>query len=90
MGASSRDIRCQTTFQWEGDANSVLSIEMSLGTLLASEKGTAVLKQHLGSALDNPELSMAMSMTLAEIAPFAPDLLTAEKLAEIDAALQAA
>ncbi|NHZ72146.1 MAG: beta-glucosidase [Aquificales bacterium] len=91
VGASSRDIRCQTTFNWKGDAQSgaSLNIGMSLGTLLASEKGTAVLKQHLGSLLNNPQINMAMSMTLAEIAPFASDILTKEKLAEIDAALQA-
>ena len=90
IGASSRDIRCQTTFNWQGDADTVLNISMTLGTLLASDKGTAVLKQHLGSVLSNPEINMAMSMTLKEISAFASDVLTEEKLVEIDAALQAA
>jgi beta-glucosidase len=90
VGASSRDIRCQTSFNWQAADDQALNLGMTLGTLLASERGTAVLKQQLGSVLDNPQLNMAMSMTLTEIAPFAGDLLTAEKLAEIDAALQAA
>jgi len=89
VGTSSRDIRCQTTFQWEGSDHQALNINMTLGTLLASEKGTAVLREQVGAVLDNPQINMAMSMTLREISTFASDILTEEKLAEIDAALQA-
>ncbi|MFO7683106.1 MAG: glycoside hydrolase family 3 C-terminal domain-containing protein [Chloroflexota bacterium] len=93
VGASSRDIRCQTVLQWRGDAanGSGLHLDMTLADLLASEKGTAVLQRYLGAEmLNHPMLEMAMSMTLAQIAPFASDLLTPEKLDEIGAALQAA
>jgi len=93
VGASSRDIRCQTVFQWRGDAanGSGLHLDMTLADLLASDKGTAVLQQHLGAEmLAHPMLEMALSMTLAQIAPFASDLITPEKLDEIGAALQAA
>ena len=92
VGASARDIRCQTSFHWRGDAGagSGLHVGMSLGALLASEKGTAVLEEHVGPMLRNPQINMAMAMTLQNIAPFAGDLLTPEKLAEIDAALKAA
>ena len=91
LGASSRDIRCRTTFTWRGDAGSEnsLHVGMSLEALLATEKGTAVLQEYLGSdLLEHPQLDMAKSMTLEQIAAFASDLLTGEKLAEIDAALR--
>jgi hypothetical protein len=37
--------------------------------------------------LDQPQLQMASGMTLAQIAPFAPQILTEEKLRLIDEAL---
>ncbi len=92
VGASSRDIRGKAVFTWRGDDESVssLHIGMTLGALLATDKGTAVLQEQLGSEmLENPQINMAMSMTLEQIAPFTSGLLSTEKLREIDAALQA-
>jgi beta-glucosidase len=92
VGASSRDIRGKATFHWRGDAGSEdnLNVGMKLEELLATEKGTAVLKEHLGSEmLDHPQIDMAMGLTLEQMASFASDLLTPEKLNEIDEALKA-
>ncbi len=90
VGSSSRDIRLQANFQWRGDAksNANLHVGLTLGTLLASEKGTAVLQEHLGAVMSNPQINMAKSMTLAEVAPYSGGVITKEKLAEIDAALR--
>ena len=91
IGASSRDIRGRAAFTWRGDdaSGGGLHIGMSLGALLATDKGTAVLKEQLGTeVLENPQINMAMSMTLEQIAPFAGELLSPDKLDAIDAALK--
>jgi hypothetical protein len=55
---------------------------------LGDPRGKAVLREHLGELLDLPQVKMAMDFSLEQIAPFAPQVLTREKLAAIDTALQ--
>jgi beta-glucosidase len=92
IGASSRDIRGKIPFNWLGDAGAEdnLHIGMALESLLATEKGTAVLQEHLGAdLLSHPMIEMAMTMTLEQIAQFAGDQITSETLSAIDKALKA-
>jgi beta-glucosidase len=87
VGASSRDIRGKAVFTWQGDADGFgLHIAMSLAQLLATEKGTAVLRAHFGDELLEQLQSeaMIMSMNLKQLAQFEPDKLTPGKLAEIN------
>lgn len=88
-GRSSRDICLRTSFTWRGEKNA-LHTGLTLAILLADERGQAVLQAHLGELLQHPQASMAMNMTLGQIAEFVPELLTKEKVAAIDAALVAA
>jgi beta-glucosidase len=87
VGASSRDIRGKAVFTWQGDADGFgLHIGMSLAQLLATEKGTAVLRAHLGDEILGQLQSedMILSMNLEQLAQFEPDRLTPEKLAKIN------
>jgi hypothetical protein len=60
----------------------------TLRDLLADGTAKAVLTQHLGPAfLQAPGLGMALDMPLVQVADLAPQVLTAEKLDEIEAAL---
>ncbi len=91
-GASARDIRATAILSWLGDVESGtgLHVGMTIEALLASDKGSAVLLEHLGQDFfDHPQLEMAKTMTLRQIAPFASGLLTNEKMTEIEKALQA-
>jgi beta-glucosidase len=85
VGSSSRDIRLEGQFNWSGDGqNGGLHTDLSIGNLLENEHGSAVLRAHLGDMLNHPQLELAMSMSLEQIANFVPDVLTAEKLAAIN------
>lgn len=58
-----------------------------IGTLLDNPAAKAVLDKHLPGFADNPQISMARSMTLKQIQGFAGDAITDQKLALIDADL---
>ena len=73
--------------QFDGPAN--LSKASTLREVLDHAQGRSILAAHLGHLVDAPEAEMAMGFSLEMIAQFAPDMVTAETLAEIDAALRA-
>ena len=60
-----------------------------IGTLVDNPATKAVLDKNLPGFADNPQISMARSMTMRQIQSFAADVLTDEKLAKIDAELAA-
>ncbi len=84
VGSSSRDIRLEDSFAWQGDrVAGARHSGLTLQTLLADEQSAAVLETHLGSALHHPQAQMAMSLTLDQIASFVPDVITPDILARI-------
>jgi beta-glucosidase len=95
VGSSSQDIRAQATFALTttGLTSDVprmaveLSIKTTLRELLANEGAKAILAKHFGEMLQSPQLNMAMDFSLEQMAGFAPDILTPEKLQELDEAL---
>lgn len=98
VGSSSRDIRAAERFvlreTWmaplrsEQPSRGPLSLRSPLRELLADPRGEAVLREHLGELLDLPQVKMAMDFSLEQMAPFAPQVLTKEKLAAIETALR--
>ena len=60
-----------------------------IGTLVDTPVTKAVLDKALPGFSDNPQLSMARSMTMRQIQQFAPDQLTDQVLAKIDSELAA-
>jgi beta-glucosidase len=95
VGSSSRDIRVQSFFTLTNDAfvptrpeseQEVvhLTTDSTLQELLANEESKAILLKHFPDMLDAPQLSMAMGMSLDQIAGFAPDVFTAEVLQTLD------
>jgi beta-glucosidase len=62
------------------EASPRFTLDTSLEQLVADEKASALLEAHFPGMLENPQLQMAMGMTLRQIAPFAPEHLTEEKL----------
>ncbi len=92
VGSSSQDIRATATFSLKssglsGDTQSPpleLGISSPLKELLNNEEAKAILEKHLGEMMQSPQLGMAMDFSLEQIAAFAPDILTEEKLKELD------
>lgn len=91
VGASSADIRLRAGFSYTGDAAAKrnFSLDSKLKDLLADPRAKAVLEKHVPEALAAPEIQMAMGMSLNQIAPFAAEVLTAEKLKAIETDLMA-
>jgi hypothetical protein len=72
------------------DAAPTYSTEFTdIGTLLDNAATRAVLEKHLPDFVGNPQIEMARAMTLRQIQSFAPDIITDEVLANIDADLAA-
>ncbi len=93
-GSSSRHIHQAARFSWKGGAGASrqgkaprLSIRLPLRRLLDDAAGKAVLRRHLGTLLEHPELEMALGMKLEEIAAYVPDAITPQVLQDIDADL---
>ncbi len=90
VGASSRDIRLTARFNFKGmtaqgpKKDARLHIGLPLRALLADPGGRAVLEKHVGAHINNPQIEMALDMSLEQIAPFAADLLTPELLKAIN------
>ncbi len=91
VGASSADIRLRAGFHWTGDTATEhnFGIGSKLKSLLDNPKTKAILEKHIPEILAAPEISMAIGMSLEQIAPFAPQVLTAEKLKAIETDLKA-
>lgn len=88
VGASSRDIRLRATVRLI-DTMQHLHSGMSMRALLADAHGRAVLHDHFGALLGAVEEHGVQDMTLIQLAQFAPDMLTPDKLAAVDADLAA-
>ncbi|MCP5395315.1 MAG: hypothetical protein H6918_01025 [Sphingomonadaceae bacterium] len=61
--------------------------DTDIGTLLDNPATRAILEKHLPEVVDSPQIDMARGMTLKGIQMYAPDDITDEKLAAIDAEL---
>jgi beta-glucosidase len=86
VGASSRDIRLRGTVELVvGEGEGRLHRGLPLRELLANERSHAVLKRHFGEMLNAPALLGVLDQTLEQLAKLAPDILTAEKMDEIEA-----
>jgi len=91
IGSSSRDIRARGSFSLKAPpksaqrrAHKTLNSDSTLREILDDQVGKAVLEKHLRNLLEAPQLSMAMGLSLNQLAQFVPDVLTPEKLQEID------
>ena len=91
IGSSSRDIRAKGSFSLKappeaahGRGDKSLSTGSTLREILDDQAGKGVLEKHLGHLLQAPQLSMAMGFSLNQLAQFVPDVLTPEKLQEIN------
>jgi hypothetical protein len=68
----------------------VLSVETStIGDLLDNPGSKAVLEKHMPAMVSNPQIEMARGMTLKQIQGFAPDQVTDDVLAKVEADLKA-
>ena len=61
-----------------------LSIDSTLGEILADEKGKAVLEKHLPGVTSMPQIEMAKGYSLKTIAPMSQGRITDELLKAID------
>ena len=68
----------------------ILSIESTLGLIVASEEASAILEKHIPDTLSNPQIGQAMGMSLKAIASMPSGTITEEQLAAIAADLDAA
>jgi beta-glucosidase len=90
VGSSSRDIRLMGRFNFKDKTAPVLKKEarlhvgLPLKALLDDAGGKAVLEQHAGAYLGDPQVEMVWGMSLEEIAALAPGLLTPEMLKAIN------
>jgi beta-glucosidase len=96
VGSSSADIRARAGFEltqtasFDGPAKQrvTLSTASTMRELLGNDEARAVLQRALPEFADGPQLGMVMGMSLVQIAGFAPDQLSPETLAAIDAELK--
>ncbi len=66
------------------------SVETStIGDLLDNPGAKAILVKHMAGMAENPQIEMARPMTLKQIQGFAPDQISDEVLAKVDADLKA-
>jgi para-nitrobenzyl esterase len=61
--------------------------ETDIGTLLDNPATRAVLEKHMASMVSNPRFEQARAMTLKQVQSAAPQILTDELLAKVDADL---
>lgn len=64
--------------------SATFSTRTPLRELFESEEAKAVLEEHVPGITTNPQLQQALHMSLRDVAPFAPDYYTEEKLQAID------
>ncbi|MBK8988788.1 MAG: glycoside hydrolase family 3 C-terminal domain-containing protein [Chloroflexi bacterium] len=89
VGRSAQDICLSGQFEWGGDGARVMKLHtgLPLQTLLNDARATAVLQEHLGDLMNHPQIDMAMTMSLEQIAAFVPDMLPRETIEAINHAL---
>ncbi len=68
-------------------ATGYTTADTSIGTLLDDPAAKAVLDKIMPSFSSNPQVEMARGMTLKQVQQFAPDQMTDEVLAKVDAEL---
>ena len=61
-----------------------VTINSTLKDLMADPKAKAVLDKHFPGFSSNPQLQMAMGMTLKQIQPFSRGVITDEKLKAVE------
>jgi beta-glucosidase len=91
VGSSSQDIRAQAmfrltdtvTFGGPPKTRRVLGIESTIRELLADDDARAVLDKHLPGFSEQPQIGMAMGLSLIQVAGFAPEQITEETLKAI-------
>ena len=59
--------------------------ETEIGTLLDDPEAKAIIEKHITGFTTNDQVDMARAMTLKQVQQYAPDDVTDEKLAAIDA-----
>jgi beta-glucosidase len=90
VGSSSRDIHLAERFALKrGPADTLgraarLHVGLPLRALLDDEAGRAVLERHIPQVLESPQISMGLDISLEQIAAFVPQIVTSQKLREID------
>lgn len=70
-------------------ATALNTTDTTIGDLLDNPAARAVLMKHIPEVVSNQGIDMARAMTLRQIQSFAADVLTDEKLAQIDTDLAA-
>jgi hypothetical protein len=65
-----------------------VTINSTLKELLADAKAKAILEKHFPGFSSNPQLQMAMGMTLKQIQPFSKGVVTDDKLKLIEQELK--
>ena len=71
----------------EAEGSHYTTAETPLGTLMDDPAAKAVLEAHIPALIANEQIQMARQITLKDIQGFAPDALSDETLAAIDADL---
>jgi len=97
VGSSSQDIQARAEFRLTGTAvfggpdkpPVSLSVDMPVKALLEDDRARALLERHLPGFADNAGIAAVMGMSLAQMAAFAPEQITPERLAAIAADLEA-
>jgi len=97
IGSSSQDIQARAEFHlsstaiFGGPAKApvALSVDDPVKMLLEDERARVVLETHLPGFADNAGMAATMGMSLAQMAAFAPEQITPERLAAIAAGLAA-
>jgi beta-glucosidase len=85
LGASSRDIRLRESFTLIPEPRtSRLHTGLTVRTLLDDPGGRAVISRHIGGFLLMADMSMAMDMTLEQIATNHPTFVSPALLARIE------
>lgn len=86
VGASSRDIRLRGMVKLAGDPinqDARLHTGLKLRVILDDAEGYATFSKHFGEWIKAPDLQKVLEMSLDEIASFAPDIVTPEKLSAL-------
>ncbi|MEO7247596.1 MAG: hypothetical protein ABIW31_04010 [Novosphingobium sp.] len=68
-------------------ATGYTTADTSIGTLLDDTAAKAVLDKYMPQFSSNPQVDMARGMTLKQVQQFAPEKITDEVLAKVDADL---
>jgi hypothetical protein len=61
-----------------------VTINSTLKDLLADPKAKAVIEKHFPGFASNPQLQMAMGMTLKQVQPFSRGAITDDKLKAVE------